>query len=474
MFELRRASSILLASALAIAACSDDDPSEIRDASATDAATDLADAARADAAPMDAAPMDGARTDVSSIDGAPTDAAPTDAGSDGAMALPQVVLFGAPASMTQACGLAPAPSGDLFVVGQTNGPVWGQAAKGARDMFVARVRRDGSPAWVQQIGDRGIFATGCAVTAGDSGELYVAGMANGVGTFEGQALTGTFTGFAARFEANGTRPWLRVIGEAPGPTELMAVDHHAGVVRVLGWTKAPVGGMPSPGQGDVILARLDAATGGPSAATLRFGSEVEDVPLGLVRDATGLWLGFRRFQAPLTGALGHELLHLDAQDKIDRKLAAATEAGFAPVDFAVLDGHVLVLGQTFDGVLRGYDLREHLPDGSLGPTRMGSRGDGLQARAFACTQGMCAITGQVIGAPDGSSTPAGDAISGFVDLVGPDLRRIGRFVVEGTSLTIGAALAAAPDRSWYLAGWSTSPVLGRPITGNTDGFLIRF
>jgi hypothetical protein len=456
--------------ALATGACSDDDPSgPSRDGSASDAAT-------RDGAPSDGTARDGSPADAPiGNDGAPGDASSDAARSDASPVTAAPLLLGAPDSITQACGVAAHPSGDLVVVGQTNGRLWGADPKGRRDLFVARVRPDGDRVWVQQIGDvgvaLGIFTTGCAVTTGPAGEIYVAGTANGLGDFEGQPLPGVYTAFAARLEANGTRTWLRLIGESPGPTEAMAVDHHAGLLRVLGWTRAPLAGLPPAGQGDVFLMRLVDTTGVP-AGTTRFGTEAEEVPMGLVRDDTGLWLGFRRYTAPLVGMLGHEIVHLNAQDAVNRTLKAGVEVGFTALDFAVAaPGRVVVLGQTTHDGLRGYAFREYLQNGTLGPTRPGSHGDGLQVRALSCVAGACAVAGQVIGALNDRDVPRGETISAFADLFTSDLTRTGTIVVDQAPLAIGAGLAARGG-TWYLAGWSNAAVRGRPITGTVDAFVV--
>lgn len=424
----------------------------------------------ADAPADDAASGDAASGDAS--EDAHPDPAP-----DAGLGLPYAIRLGAPQALSQACGVAADDEGNVYVVGQTDGPLWGNPPLGRRDLFLARVRASGALEWVRQVGDQGtglgIFTGGCAVAVGAEGEAYVAGTANGTGLFQGQTLPGVYTGFAARFDKQGAQRWLRLIGEAPGPTEAMAVDVHAGAVNVLAWTEASLDGYASRGQGDPVLVRLDAGTGA-LVKTLRFGSSAEDVPMGLVRDVSGLWVGFRRFAARFTQPLGHELVHLGAEDAVVDRLVADAQDGFGVIDYSATPaGKVVLLGVAADDSSQTYALREQHRDGSLGPLMPGDRAGIMQVRALSCGRDGCAVAGQVLQ----ESTTGGDsAVIGFVHIFTPQLEAGPRATIvgkAGSSFTSVAALAPAPGGHWYAAGWSGATVWEHPPIGSTDGLAFR-
>ena len=123
---------------------------------------------QADVPTRDAVVADVHTGDVATGDAATSDAAMVDdAGLR--LGLPHPIRLGVAQSMSQACGIAADVAGNVYVVGQTNGSLWGSPPLGRRDLFLARVRASGALEWVRHIGDGGtglgIFAGGCAGAA---------------------------------------------------------------------------------------------------------------------------------------------------------------------------------------------------------------------------------------------------------------------------------------------------------------------
>jgi hypothetical protein len=423
---------------------------------------------------------DGSFGDAQASDGdaGDGDAGDGDAGDGGeTTAWNQGVRFGALDSMTQPCGVAAAPDGAVYVVGQTNGALWGQPKRGMRDLFVVRLRPDATVQWIQQIGDRGIglgiYTGGCALSVGPGGEVYVAGTANGRGRFEGSDLPSTFTAFAARFEAEGSRRWLRLLGNASGPSEAMAVEWHAGQVRVLGWSSGSVGDQPTRGQGDLFLTVLAADDGTPGR-TRRFGTEVEDSPMGMHRDGSGLWIGLKRSEAPLGVPLGYQLLHLSDEGPPDLQFTADAEAGFDVADFGVLnDDAIVVVGEEQHAQSRfSFAFRVYQRDGSHATLQGTLPEEGMRVQAFACGVSGCGVSGRVIRR---GSTSESAAVDGFVQLFTPQLvhRAALRLVAEGPSTFAVTSALAPAGGEWYMAGWNDGPLLGQPPAGFIDGYVLR-
>lgn len=107
----------------------------------------------------------------------------------------------------QSWGLAVDPSGDIVIVGDTQGRFDGSGA--AQDAFVAKFDPSGNHLWTEQFRDN-LASQALDVDADMHGNLYVSG-----GTYRsvGGILGTTPDGFVTKFDATGSRGWTRQFGE---------------------------------------------------------------------------------------------------------------------------------------------------------------------------------------------------------------------------------------------------------------------
>lgn len=409
--------------------------------------------------------------DASSVDTEQGDATFADGGgADGDAAFAPVVWIGAPQANTFICGTTIDHAGNVYLAGFTNGSLAGVPLQSLQDLFLVKAGLDGTVKWIRTIGatntGQGNSHSGCAVVTGSSSEAYVAGsvLRNGV---SGATVSAT-QALVARFDSDGTLAWVNTFAQDTGNTEATALDLYAGQLQVLGQTKAGEGGQAAASENDVFLTTMTAQTG-VLGRTLRFGDASNDLPLSLVRDTTGLWLGVRRLK-PNGTPLGYELVHLDAQDQIERKLIGGPSPGFSVIDFQVTAlGQVVLLGSVFSGDDAGYAFRAYQADGSLGDVVPGSIGTGMLIRDFVCGDTTCVVSGQRAQSPFTSTS----GIEGFVHEYSGDWSLQNQTTIIGDRrgrYATAAAVASGPGCAWYAAGWSSGTFNGVPAVGTLDGF----
>lgn len=431
-------------------------------------------------------PFDGSADTGSMVDGSPdafvfdasandlavSDVSGSDAASPGDATRMPPVRIGTAQAQTHACGAAFDGEGNVYLAGYTNGALPGASAEGRQDMFLAKTRIGGPVQWIHQIGGGGaegaIYTHGCAVAVGARGEAYVAGSIRGSGQFGGAPLPAPQVGFVARVNGDGSRAWLRSFGEGPGATKATHVKLYNGRVEVLGETDSAFVGQAPRGQTDVILTAFATETGA-MGRSLRFGGAADDLAIGLVADAAGLWLGWRH-SAGSPPTFGHDLVRLDAEDQIVVRYVAPPAAGFSSNLFSITNqGRPVVIGSVVSGDDGAYALRVHQPDGSLGPIVASRAAPNLIFRDFACGPTSCAVAGQKSQAPHSS----GSGTEAFIDEYAADWSSMSRVSLVGDEpgrYTNASALVSATACRWYTTGWTTATLHGNGRIGEIDGY----
>lgn len=102
-------------------------------------------------------------------------------------------------------GISVGPSGNVYLIGTTNGALPGQIYLGRDDAFVREYHADGSVGWTRQYGT-GAFDTGQSVTVGSDGSVFVTG--DTLGTLDGSVNNGQYT-HVRKYDTNGSVVWTR-------------------------------------------------------------------------------------------------------------------------------------------------------------------------------------------------------------------------------------------------------------------------
>ena len=190
-------------------------------------------------------------------------------------------------------GVAIDATGRIVVVGRFTGTVSLDAVSltsaGGNDIFVLRLDPDGAALWGKQLGDAG-SQEGRAVAVDAAGDVYITGSYDGALDFGVGALPNAGAGapnvfvarlagdtgqpvWAAGFDGAGAQLGRAIALDATGAVHVAAdVD---GAITIGGSTHT------SAGLTDIVVARLDAATGAP-AWSVRYGNAANQVVTRMV------------------------------------------------------------------------------------------------------------------------------------------------------------------------------------------------
>ena len=221
-----------------------------------------------------------------------------------------------------------AADGTIFVAGVTDGDMYGQPNKGGQDVFIAQYSADGTKLWSQLVGSAsddninasmrgpngslilvgttgggmgdgldglggqdgfivqlapGGFSNGRLIGSGADDSLNaVAGSADGSfvvggstwGSVDGQTNRGGQDGLVAKFAANGTKLWTRLIG-SNGDEEVKALAVAGdGSILVGGTTWGNLDGQTNAGWNDAFITKF--AADGTKLWTRLIGSDGDD------------------------------------------------------------------------------------------------------------------------------------------------------------------------------------------------------
>ncbi len=178
-----------------------------------------------------------------------------------------------------AYALAPDGAGGVMVAGPTGGSLGGANA-GNGDVFVARYDANGNQLWVRQFGTT-VTDDPFALASDGAGGVMVAGSTSGS---LGGANAGATDAFVARYDADGTRLWIRQFGTSTTDEALALAPDGAGGVMVAGVTRGSLGG-PNAGGEDAFVARYDA--NGTRLWIRQFGTSKTDYANALAPDGAG-------------------------------------------------------------------------------------------------------------------------------------------------------------------------------------------
>ncbi len=124
--------------------------------------------------------------------------------------------------VTGANAVSTDPNSNIFVVGSSTGAFDSQPLKGAPDAIIVKFDSNGNRFWSRSWGSVGATTTASSVAADQSGNVYVTGVTNGA--LDGNTLTGKVDTFVAKFQTDGSRPWLKQVGLINAAIESYAVS----------------------------------------------------------------------------------------------------------------------------------------------------------------------------------------------------------------------------------------------------------
>ena len=264
--------------------------------------------------------------------------------------------------------------GNIFIVGNIQGNLTGQASLGNDDAFLRAYNSDGEELWSRQFGtEGGDFATSVAI--GALGEVYVVGWnrtkVQPIGSLE-QVL---MTPFVRKYNGEGLELWSRQVAvDGFARATGAAVDAQGGLY-VVGWISGSLPGEHQVGQTDGFVRKYTAD--GTKAWDSQFGTDREDRALGVGLDRLGntYVAGWTKGVYPGQKGLGPQSVFV-RQDAFVRKLdgrgsevwtrqfgtkmpQSAVSVSSGPEGDVFVTGNTMgsLMGQTYQGTIDAFLLK---------------------------------------------------------------------------------------------------------------------
>ncbi|ALC15548.1 hypothetical protein DSOUD_0761 [Desulfuromonas soudanensis] len=189
--------------------------------------------------------------------------------------------------------------GNLYLVGETGGALTADPGNGGADIFLAKYDATGTRQWLRQLGTVA-DDFGYAVAVDGGGSVYLAGGTGGALT--ASPSQGGTDIFVAKYDGGGTRQWLRQFGSAGEDAAYgLAVDG-LGNLLVAGGASGVLGSDPFVGGTDLFVAKYDSL--GTQAWLRQGGTLSADLAYGVAADGSGNVYAVGATQGGLDGNAG--------------------------------------------------------------------------------------------------------------------------------------------------------------------------
>jgi hypothetical protein len=156
-------------------------------------------------------------------------------------------------NVDQASGLASGSDGSIYITGYTEGSINGATTTGFSDAFLMKLSSEGTQLWKAQLGSNS-WDSAKAISISSDGSIYIAGDANG--SVDGQAYLGSSDAFLVKYNSSGTKLWTKQIGTSNADKATGIVSGPDGSIYLTGYTEGSIGGKYNLGFSDAFLMKF--------------------------------------------------------------------------------------------------------------------------------------------------------------------------------------------------------------------------
>ena len=166
--------------------------------------------------------------------------------------------LGVASAVTVGTAVATDANGNVYVAGYTEGSLDGNALTGTDDFFVTKYNSSGVKQFTRQLGAASAATFANEVATDASGNVYVVGATNG--SLDGNTLTGTDDFFVTKYDSNGVKQFTRQLGVASKETDGNGVRTDAnGNFYVAGATSGALDGNALMGTYDFFVTKYNSS-----------------------------------------------------------------------------------------------------------------------------------------------------------------------------------------------------------------------
>ena len=156
-------------------------------------------------------------------------------------------------NVDQASGLASGSDGSIYITGYTEGSINGATTTGFSDAFLMKLSSEGTQLWKAQLGSNS-WDSAKAISISSDSSIYIAGDANG--SVDGQAYLGSSDAFLVKYNSSGTKLWTKQIGTSNADKTTGIVSGPDGSIYLTGYTEGSIGGKYNLGFSDAFLMKF--------------------------------------------------------------------------------------------------------------------------------------------------------------------------------------------------------------------------
>ncbi len=162
-------------------------------------------------------------------------------------------------------------NGNVFITGETNGALDGNTHNGSADIYLTKYDNCKNKLWTKQWGTAS-YENGEGITTDITGNVYVVGYTDG--GLDGNSFSGDSDAFITKFDNNGNKLWTKQIGTSSyDRANSVSVDENKNIY-ITGYTSGNLNGNTLLGNYDAFLIKLD--ENGNNLWTKQWGSTAED------------------------------------------------------------------------------------------------------------------------------------------------------------------------------------------------------
>jgi hypothetical protein len=148
-------------------------------------------------------------------------------------------------------------NGNSYITGRTRGDLDGNTNAGGQDIFIAKYSANGTKQWVRLLGTSTGDDNGRGITLDSNGNCYITG--GTLGDLDGQSNAGGMDIFITKYDSNGNKKWTRMLGTATWERGLgIALDSN-GYAYITGESSGDLDGQSRLGFVDIFIVKYDSS-----------------------------------------------------------------------------------------------------------------------------------------------------------------------------------------------------------------------